>query len=77
MQKIVASIDPGEKNRLLFFNDGPKFFKRMTGGVSRNVGVLPAAAKASKQALGTVGSAIPESCVAGVMSTATKLVAGI
>ena len=87
IKKAMATVDADNNGKLNkeewmkfcdeFFKDGPKFFKRMTGGVSRNVGVLPAAAKASKQALGTVGSAIPESCVAGVMSTATKLVAGI
>merc|ERR1712216_1053952 len=58
-------------------DDGPTFFRRFTGGFSRDVGILPAVAKTSKQMAGGIVSAVPDSVVAGVMSTASKLVAGI
>ncbi|GHP07610.1 hypothetical protein PPROV_000635200 [Pycnococcus provasolii] len=87
IKELVKLVDHDGNNRLnrdewhefckKLKDDGPTFFRRFTGGVSRDVGILPAVAKTSKQMAGGIVSAVPDSVVAGVMSTTSKLVAGI
>ena len=88
MQQLMEQADVDQNGRLNkeefvnfcnnFLKGGENFFKRLSTGITRDVGTIPAVAKGAKVALKAtaIGAALPESVVAGLVSTTTKLVTG-